>query len=379
MRVVRLVLKDFRNYAACRLEPAAGLNLVVGPNGHGKTNLLEAVWVLTGARSPRAADPALLIREGTEQARVEAVVHVEATQAQRQIELRLSRRAPRRSFLVNGKPARHALDALGMFLAVWVSPDAAETVRGEPQRRRQFLDVALAQLDPVFRDAAVRYARVLAQRNRLLAQLASGKGAGSLLEVLDDQLASIGSLLAVRRWSLLQELAPAAHELHARLAGEPGCRLLLAYVASPGPLPEPTQAAYEGLLRRRLRELRAAELARRVTLAGPHRDDVSITLDGVDVRRLGSRGQQRTVGLALHLALWACLAERAREAPVLLVDDAASELDEGRRRRLCQVLPAQAQVLLSATEAELLGLEPLRERAPAVWRVSGGRLELVSG
>ena len=379
MRIVRLELRDFRNYAACRMYPARGLNLVVGPNGHGKTNLLEAIWVLTGARSPRAADPAVLVREGEDQAWLGAAVYVEATGSERELALRLSRKAPRRTFLVNGKPVPRVLDMLGLLLAVWVSPDAAETVRGEPQRRRQFLDVALAQLDPVFREAAVRYGRVLAQRNRLLAQLAGGKGPASLLEVYDEQLASAGSVVALRRWALLEELAPVADEIHARLTGQPGRHLALAYLASPGVLPEPTQAAYKELLVRRLRELRAAELARRLTLAGPHRDDVGVTLGGLDLRRLGSRGQQRAVGLALYLALWECLARRAQEAPVLLVDDAASELDEHRRRRLCRVLPDGAQVLLSATEAELLGLEPLRDRAAAVWRVCEGRLELVSG
>lgn len=379
MRIAQLELTDFRNYPACRMQPAPGLNLLVGPNGHGKTNLLEAVWVLTGARSPRAANPALLIREGAPRAHLRAAVHVETIGSSRELELRLSRGAPRRSFVVNGKPVRHALEAFGMLLAVWVSPDAAETVRGEPQRRRHFLDVALAQLDPVFREAAARYARVLAQRNRLLAQLAAGKATASLLEVYDEQLAAAGAVVALRRWNLLQELGPMAEEIHARLAGKGAARLNLAYVASPGTLPDPTPQAYQKRLLQRLRELRAAELARKVTLAGPHRDDVCITLDGLDLRHMGSRGQQRTAALALHLALWRRLAERAGEAPVLLVDDAASELDEARRRRLFQALPRDAQVWLSATEAELLGLEGLREQAAAVWRVFEGQLELVSG
>ena len=378
MRIRRLELRDFRNYAAAVMEPSPGLNLVVGPNGHGKTNLLEAAWMLTGTRSPRAADPTLLIRHGASEASVRALVDVEASGAQRDLQLRLSQTAPRRSLAVNAKALTRAADAVGLLLAVWVSPDAAETVRGEPQRRRQFLDVALAQLDPTFREAALQYARVLAQRNRLLASPAAAGAEGRrLLEVYDEQLAQAAATVVARRVALLEELRPVCDRLHAGIAGEEGLHLELEYRSSTPLSSEGPQAYRQGLLRR-LGQLRAAERARRCTLAGPHRDDVAVRLGGLDLRRLGSRGQQRTAGLAMHLGLWECLYRRAGEPPVLLVDDAASELDEQRRRRLWEALPQGAQVWLSATEAQLLATGRAGTGG-AVWRVCHGRLELVSG
>ena len=376
MRVTELELWQFRNYGYCRLAPGPHLNLVVGPNGHGKTNLLEAIWLLTGARSPRSSRPEPLIREGAQQARVRGQVELQASGAVRELEVRLHRHPAARRLWVNGKMARRPTDAMGGLVAVWVAPDASEVVRGAAERRRQFLDVALAQLDPLFRQAAVDYARVLAQRNRLLAAGASGEQAArELLEVYDGQLAQAASMVVARRRELVEELEPLAREYHRELAGQGAGFLELRYrcsVSGSGSGGPAEGQDYPARLAARLRSLRAAELARGVTLVGPHRDDVAVLVGGVEVRHFGSRGQQRSVALAMHLALWECVARRCGEAPVLLVDDAPAELDEGRRARLVGLLPRQAQVLVSATEAELLG--PLRARGweVPIWEVRDG-------
>lgn len=360
------------------MEPGPGLNLVVGPNGHGKTNLLEAIWVLGGARSPRAADPARLVRlgAGPTGGEVEGALVLDSTGARREVRLCLRAAGARRAYAVNGKRVARVLDALGQVLVVWFSPDEVDVVRGSPAARRRFLDVALAQVDPRFREAAARYARALQQRNHALQRAGAGRDAAGVVEAWEGPLARAGALVAVRRHLLLAELAPAAASLLGSLtAGEGTLRLLYRPT-----VPEEamgSSASYEAALLRRLGQLREAERVRRVTLAGPHREDFEVRLDGLDLRSLGSRGQHRAAAVALFLALWAWVSGQAGEPAILLLDDVASELDEGRRQRLARMLPAGAQVFATATEPSLV---PVPAAAGArVWRVSNGQLELVSG
>lgn len=356
------------------MEPGPALNLVVGANGQGKTNLLEAIWMLGGARSPRVADLRRLVRAGAPVAQVEGAVQLDATGARRQVSLTLPGGGGARAFTVNGRRVVRALDWLGQVLVVWFSPDEVDVVRGSPATRRRFLDVALAQVDPVFREAATRYARALQQRNRALQQLAGSQSGRVVVEAWDGPLARAGAVVSLRRKQMLAELAPVALDIHARLAGA-GPSLRLAY--RPAVPEEATHSvpAYEKALVARLRHLAEVERVRRVTLAGPHREDFELRLDDLDLRATGSRGQQRTAALALFLALWSWVSRRAGEPAILLLDDAGSELDPGRRRRLAEVLPADAQVFATATE---VGLIPPAGGAPArLWRVSAGQLELV--
>lgn len=377
MRLTQLHLRDFRNYASAALEPSPSLNLLVGPNAQGKTNLLEAIWVLSGARSPRAADQGQLVRSGAGRAAVWAALVLDASGARRELRMELASQGPR-TFWVNGRVLRRHADALGVLAVLWFSPDEVDLVRGAPAQRRRFVDLALSQADPLYRDALVRYARILQQRNRLLRPAPRGAAPPpEVLEPWDAQLAECGGELVARRIALVQALAPAASDAYRSLAGG-GEALALHYFCS-----AVRQApADPGLLRERilerLRALRSAELARGATLVGPHRDDVAILLGPADLRRFGSRGEQRTAAVALFVAAWRWMHERTGEAPVLLLDDVASELDEPRRRRLGRVLPAEAQVFATATDLALLPLAS-DGRALRVWRVSAGRLELVPG
>ncbi|HEY8498790.1 MAG TPA: DNA replication/repair protein RecF [Limnochordales bacterium] len=378
MRLLSLRLVDFRNYAGAEMEPDPSLNLVVGPNGQGKTNLLEAVWVLGGARSPRAAEQREMIRFGQPRAAVSGKVLLDETGAQRDLELEL--RDGARLFRVNGKGvARHA-DVLGSLAALWFSPDEVDVVRGGPAQRRRFLDLALAQADPLYRAALLRYAHVLRQRNRLL-RAAGASGSEVLLEAWDEQLAQFGSTLVAARLALVDSLQEPAERAYRRMAGQ-GARLRLRYQARlempPGGVPD--AAALRDAIRRRLQALRAAELAGGMTLAGPHRDDLAVQDGETDLRRFGSRGQQRMAAVALFVAAWGWMRARLGEAPVLLLDDALSELDPERRSRLLEVLPEEAQTFLTGTDPALL--EEAADRrggSRRTWRVSAGRLELVSG
>ncbi len=380
MRIVSLRLAQFRNYESVELEPHPRLNLVVGPNAQGKTNLLEAIWVLGGARSPRASDPRAMIRFGHPQAVVEARLSLDATGAER--DLRLDLRPGGRLFRVNGKVITRHADVLGTLATLWFSPDEVDVVRGGPAHRRRFIDLTLAQADPLYRAGLLRYAQVLRQRNGLLRAAVKGASASpGLLAIWDEELAQSGAELVVGRLGLLRDLAPAASLVYQRMAGD-GAPLEVAYQAryDIGPSGSPdAEAVRQGLLRR-LQALRVAERARGVTLAGPHRDDLVVRAGETDLRHYGSRGQQRMAAVALFVAAWEWMRARLGEAPVLLLDDVTSELDEVRRRRLLTVLPAEAQTFITATEAWLLeGAGPSPGAPGRTWRVSAGRLELVPG
>ncbi|HEY8426448.1 MAG TPA: DNA replication/repair protein RecF [Limnochordales bacterium] len=380
MRILSLRLAQFRNYESAELEPDPRLNLVVGPNAQGKTNLLEAIWVLGGARSPRASDPRAMIRFGHSQAVVEARLSLDATGAER--DLRLDLRPGGRLFRLNGKAVTRHADVLGTLAALWFSPDEVDVVRGGPAHRRRFLDLTLAQADPLYRAALLRYAQVLRQRNGLLRVAAKGASTSpALLATWDEELAQSGAELVVGRLGLLHALAPGASAIYQRMAGD-GARLEVAYQAryDIGSAESPDVAAIRQGLLRRLQALRVAERARGVTLAGPHRDDMVVRAGETDLRHYGSRGQQRMAAVALFVAAWQWMRDRLGEAPVLLLDDVTSELDEVRRRRLLEVLPCEAQTFITATEPSLLhGAGSSPWGAGRTWRVSAGRLEVVSG
>lgn len=381
MRLVALRLAHFRNYAEAELHPDPSLNLVVGPNAQGKTNLLEAIWVLGGARSPRAPDQRQLVRFGQERAVVRATLRLDATGVERELRLEL-RSGGGRAFYLNEKAVSRHADILGTLALLWFSPHEVDVVSGGPSHRRRFLDLTLAQADPLYREALLRYTRILQHRNRLLRPRARPESPSlALLDTWDEQLASAGAELTARRLLLVQALEPGAARVYATMAGGDAA-LSLRYLAAADPsgVASPDVGELRERLLSRLQAMRPAELARGVTLIGPHRDDLAMRLGPTDLRYFGSRGQQRTAAVALFVAAWQWMYERMGEAPVLLLDDVASELDEQRRRRLLEVLPPEAQAFITATDAGLfspVGL--MRERSVRVWRVSAGRLELVSG
>lgn len=362
MRLERLELTDFRNYAALRLDPRPGLNLVLGANAQGKSNLLEALGLLALARSPRAARDGDLVRWGAD----EAVVRGEASRSARE-PLSLSvtlRRDGAKSLKVNGIARRRLADGVGELNAVCFAPRDLELVRGAPGDRREFLNTCFGQIDPGYLAALGGYRRLLRQRNSLLKGALHRRLDEHLLLALDDGLAEHAAhVMRVRAERILQ-LAAAAAEAHARLSAAHE-RLEVCYAPNivsngGGDLVE--------TVRERLIAKRGEELRRGLTLVGPHRDDLTLTLDGAEARSFASQGQQRTAALALKVAELQLIAQTIGESPLLLLDDVLSELDATR----------QAQVLALTNEAEQVFVtcaEPPRElTASVIWRVAAGRV-----
>ena len=350
--IVRLRLHGFRNYTEATVRFGPGLNVIHGQNAQGKTNLLEAIATLALTRSPRTTSSADLLRWSEDGALAEADI------ARPPAGVTLSVRFQRdiatgrvgRVTAVDGKP-RPARAMLGVCPVVLFWPEDLALVRGGPEGRRRFLDVILAQTDQQAVAHMSRYRRVLEQRNSLLHQLRLGTGARAELQSFTTELAHHGAWLSVARSRLVDALAPLAERSLRDLSGQReqiALRYAPAHVDAVAGTVEAAEQALLDTLRRRMAE----EIARGVTLAGPHRDDIAFDLDGRAARGTASQGQQRSIVLACKLAEVHYLQNTAGVAPVILLDDVLSELDPDRRGRLLALLAkgAQHQVLVTTTE-----------------------------
>ena len=349
--IVRLRVHCFRNYPEATVRFGPGLNVIHGQNAQGKTNLLEAIATLALTRSPRTTSSGDLLLWSEDAALAEA--DVARPPAEVTLSVRFQRDASTgrvsRVTAIDGKP-RPARGVLGVCPVVLFWPEDLALVRGGPDGRRRFLDVILAQTDPQAVAHMSRYRRVLEQRNALLHQLRLGGGARDSLNSFTGELAHHGAWLGVARSRLVEALAPlAALSLH-DLSGHRE-RVSLHYApAHAASIPDTVEAAEQVLLGT-LRERASEEVARGITLAGPHRDDLAFDLDGRAARGTASQGQQRSIVLACKLAEVRYLQDAAGVAPVILLDDVLSELDPERRGSLLTLLAqGRHQVLVTATE-----------------------------
>lgn len=325
MRLDHLTLTDHRNFTHAELTPDPDLTVLCGANGQGKTNLLEAVWLLTGGKSFRAARDAELIRRGAPFSVLEAAF----TGAGREQTIRLTvggreSQRPGRYGRLNGVDQGRAVNMAGAFSAVVFEPNHLSLIKGGPDGRRRFLDAALCQLYGGYLGAARRYNRVVSQKNALLKSYDTTPGGAQLLEVFNTELAGYGTQIIRYRREYLDRIIPAARDNYRDISR--GAETLeITY--------RPT-ADSELELRRKLEGMRAQELRAGFCLAGPHREDVEFSIDGQPARIYGSQGQQRSAVLALKLAEASVAGEILDEQPVMLLDDVLSELDDDRQTYL---------------------------------------------
>ena len=339
MELGRLWLTDFRNFASAEVAFPAGLTVVSGDNGEGKTSLLEAVGWLATLESFRGAPPDALIRVGASS----AVVRAEGERDGRQLLLegQLSL-AGRTRVQVNRQPLKRARDLLGALRVSVFSPDDLTLVKGGPAERRRYLDDLLVACHPRWDQVRTDVERVLRQRATLLKQ-AGGRltpEVGLTLDVWDAKLAEAGTTLAEARAELLERLTPAVASAYHQLAGQP-TDVTMTLVAGWRPPAGPGLA--EALAAARLDDVRRA-----VSTVGPHRDDVALGIGGLAARTHGSQGEQRSLALALRLGGHAVVSESAGSSPVLLLDDVFSELDPGRSEALIANLPPGQALLTTA-------------------------------
>ena len=360
MRLDRVWLTDVRSYEAAALELAPGLTALLGDNGQGKTNVLEAIAWLATLQSFRGAPNEAMVRQGAER----AVIRAEGEREGRGILLEAEVVASGRNrVLVNRQPLKRARDLLGVLRVTVFAPDDLELVKGGPAERRRYLDDALVASHPRYDALRAEVDKVLKQRNALL------KGAGGrldgdaafTLDVWDAKLVESGGRLAEARQALLERLVPVLSSTYDAVANRPA-EITAAYVA------DWTGVGLEAALAASRRD----DLRRGVSTVGPHRDDVDLRLAGLPSRTHASQGEQRSLALALRLAAHHVITDVTGSAPVLLLDDVFSELDPDRSDALLANLPSGQTLLTSAS-----GLPP-KASPDLVLEIRDGRIAVAS-
>jgi len=347
MRLLSLSVRDFRNIELAELSPAARATVIVGPNGQGKTNLLEALYLLATLRPLRTNRFGDLVRFGAERARVSGRFVLGG--AERAIAVECDRDG--REAFVDGKAVRALGDYFGGLSVVAFTPDDLAVLKGGPEGRRRLLDRAVFNRFPAHLEACRDYQRALKQRNRLLKDGAPFE----LIDAHNEALAKTGARVVVRRRALMAELSPRAQRSFEAIA-KGDKKLVVDYrpdVLAEEALEceEKAQAALLALVRRRT----ALDLERGFTSAGPHTDDLEVKLGGRSARGFASQGQQRAIVLALKIGEIENLRESGGVAPMLLLDDVSSELDPARNAYLMEYLRACGlQVFLTTTDERLV-------------------------
>ncbi|HVE63970.1 MAG TPA: DNA replication/repair protein RecF [Mycobacteriales bacterium] len=351
MHVSALSLVDFRSWAAIDVELEPGVTALVGANGQGKTNLVEAVGYASSLSSHRVSTDAPLVRSGAERAIVRVRVERDGRSTLLEIEINPGKANRGR---VNRAPVPRAREVLGILRTVLFAPEDLAVVRGDPAERRHFLDELLVARAPRFAAVRADYERVLKQRNALLktaflAKRSGGKDMGTL-DVWDAHLARTGAELLAARLDLVTDLRPHVQAAYDDVSAGGGPAELV-YRSSLAELPaDSDRAVLEAALLAGLSRVRPQEVERGVSLVGPHRDELTLSIGELPVRGYASHGESWSFALALRLASYSLLCADGGE-PVLVLDDVFAELDSGRRARLAELVATAEQVLVTAAVA----------------------------
>jgi DNA replication and repair protein RecF len=399
--ITHLSLTNFRNYASLELDLPPHMMVLQGDNAQGKSNLLEAIYVLATSRSPRTYSDRELISWAALSEEIPAcriAAGVQKTGSNLKLEVALSAKtaaspksddffsrwqpstkgtAVQKRIRINGV-VRHAADLIGQLNVVTFSVYDIDLVGGEPALRRRYLDITNSQIDHKYLRNLQRYNRVLWQRNQLLRQIAENKANSDELVFWNQQLVETGAYLIVQREHTIAALDHRAQTIHDELSGEQG-KLSLVYFRSIDKLrgKEDSQIKETAeIFAKALTSARDKEIAQGISLIGPHRDDLRFFVDEVDAGVFASRGQQRTVALSLKLAEAEFMLSKTGEHPILLLDDVLSELDALRRHHLLSSAAKHKQVIITTTDLDRF--EPDFLAQASLFRVTQGRVEPVS-
>jgi len=351
-------LRDFRNHAETALEVPDGLVGVVGPNGEGKTNLLEGIYYLCSLTSPRAATDSPLVRKGVSSAYLRG--EAEGREGRALVEIEIREHGANRT-QVNRSGVRRRRDLRRSLRAVMFGPHDLSVVQGDPAERRSYMDEAIATLWPPKDSLSRAYERVLRQRNRLLKD-ARGMGRPPALGTWNEELMRAGISLMSTRAEAVEEIVPDTEEVFRRLSGY---GLDVEY--RPNVQGEDVEEAFV----RRLAEREDEEVGRGVTLVGPHRDELHLVVRDMAARGFASHGETWGAALALRIGLAKAVERQIGEVPVLLLDDPFSALDPERRRRVVEMLAGRGQVIVSVADED-----HLPRGCAVVWEVSAGTVRV---
>ncbi len=342
MIIKSLELADFRNYENLRIDFSAGTNILYGDNAQGKTNILEAIFVSATTKSHKGSKDKEIIRFGKEEGHIRTIL--ERDNAEYRVDMHL-RKNKAKGIAIDGQKIKKASDLIGKLNVVFFSPEDLSIIKNGPSERRRFMDMELCQLDQIYLNSLSKYNKLITERNKVLKDLYEHPENSVLLDVQDKQLVEYGSVVIKTREKFINELNEIIRPIHEKLTG--GKENLSVYY-------EPYVGVDE--FEKKLRASRQKDSILKQTTVGPHKDDFSFIVkkvsedgsEGIDIRKFGSQGQQRTASLSLKLSEIEIVKKAKKENPVLLLDDVLSELDSNRQNYLLNTI-GDIQTIITCT------------------------------
>lgn len=334
MYIESVQLRNFRNYQSLELKLDQGTNIFYGDNAQGKTNILESVYLCGTTKSHRGSKDNEIIRFGEEDAHIRMKVVKDGLSYKIDMHLRKNKA---KGAAINGLPIHKARELFGIVNLVFFSPEDLNIIKNGPGERRRFMDLELCQLDQIYLTDLAGYNHIVNQRNRLLKDLYSNPKLKDTLDIWDIQMLQYGRKIIEKRMRFVEELNSIICEIHRNLTGgEENLEVLY----------EPSAQA--GMFEEILKRNREKDMRLKMTSSGPHRDDLCFRVNGIDIRKYGSQGQQRTAALSLKLSEIYLVKEKIKDTPVLLLDDVLSELDSNRQTYLLDSIH-DIQTLITCT------------------------------
>ncbi len=377
MQLQKLTLKNYRSYESLDLQPDRHVNVLVGRNAAGKTNLLESIHYLAAGRSHRTHRDAELVRWGEQGFFISAIACAGTVRHTIECAYDDSRG---KSFRLNGVAQKRLSNVIGTVNAVIFSPDDLYLIKGGPEGRRALMDTEIGQISRGYRRALARYSRVLAQRNDILKKISRSRSSGVTAELMsapwEEQLADIGARIVAVRLVMLRRWGECAQRMYERVVDSQET-LTVRYKCSFSALDGSLELSLPDLrewvrekLSGALEEARPREIERGYTLVGPQRDDLQVCVNGRDARRFASQGQQRSAILALRIGEVKWMQQETGRKPLLLLDDVMSELDAARARRLSTSVGAEGQTFITCTDLSEVDLGD----TGAIWEIRDGEV-----
>lgn len=341
MQIKNLQLQYYRNYSQCDIDFAPGLNVFVGDNAQGKTNLLESVFFASIGRSPRLNKEKDLILWGQEKSKINVTVQKKYNKTNIQITIL---KGDKKTVKINSIPIKKIGELMGELTVVYFSPDEIKLVKEEPYDRRRFMDIDISQLSKNYFYLLLRYDKILTQRNKLLKETNSLKVLKDTLSIWDEQFSDIASKIIWYRLDFISKLALPAQRIHKDITDGKE-ELNISYQGEIGDSIEEIKAS----ILRKLTENIEKDFNLKYTSIGPHRDDIKIIANNIDLRKYGSQGQQRLATLSIKIAELELFCEEKGETPILLLDDVLSELDDNRQQKFLKQIEG-IQTILTCTK-----------------------------
>jgi DNA replication and repair protein RecF len=372
MHIQELTLTHYRNYDKLQLQFDDKVNVIIGENAQGKTNLMEAIYVLAFSKSHRTPKDKELIQWDQEYAKIEG--NILKRKQRFPLEIVLSSKGKKAK--LNHLEQKRLSDYIGALNVVMFAPEDLNLVKGSPQIRRRFIDMEIGQIQPVYIYHLGQYQKILKQRNHLLKLLQRRQADPTMLDVLTEQLITHAAIILEKRFLFLGLLRKWAQPIHQGITT--GLEMLdIEYLSNLDVSEETDKETLRIAYEEKFSALRTREVERGTTLAGPHRDDLSFYVNGKDVQAFGSQGQQRTTALSLKLAEIELIHKEVGDYPILLLDDVLSELDDSRQSHLLETIQGKVQTFVSTTNVSGIQHDTLRQAE--LFNIQAGKLVRESG